>query len=249
MKMRSASSWPVVPICELQRKDVGPEHLLEGGLYRNCDVWTAGGGYDRFPQIAASRLGGKGQDYRNHFIVQTYGCPLDCTYCYVTPEGIWGEPANVTTPELVEAFKKTRAQVFHLMGGAPAIYLEKWPELLDSLGDGVAFHSDFLLVEGLYSVEVVNKIARPNTLYAVSVKGLTPREWSRVTGKEVDWTRWLENLSTLLDAGVSFYLTFTGKQDKSSLSEFKASLRLLYGPGVLEDSYNIEVKHYQALDS
>jgi hypothetical protein len=30
--------WPVVPLCEAQLKDVRPEDVLEGGLYRKCDT-------------------------------------------------------------------------------------------------------------------------------------------------------------------------------------------------------------------
>lgn len=41
--------WPVVPLSEGQLKDVNPADILEEGLYRKCDTYRGGGGYDQFP--------------------------------------------------------------------------------------------------------------------------------------------------------------------------------------------------------
>lgn len=43
--------WKVVPICDKQMKDVNPSDVLNDGLYRKCDVYKGGGGYDMFPSI------------------------------------------------------------------------------------------------------------------------------------------------------------------------------------------------------
>ncbi len=123
-------TWPVVPICERQRRDVNPDDLLEDGLYRKCNTYKGGGGYDMFPAIYRRRhrrLDPTTQ-LAVQFVVQLQGCPLDCPWCYVTRDGVLGEPVQRTTNELVSAFERSGLTVFHLMGGAPALFLVLWPE-------------------------------------------------------------------------------------------------------------------------
>ena len=116
--------WPVVPLCKNQLKDVRPEDVLNNGLYRKCDIYRGGGGYDQFNKIWEKRKG-----YRispKQFVVQLAGCPLHCPYCYVTPDGINGKVVFKTTDEILTDYKDSNLQVFHLMGGAPALYLSHW---------------------------------------------------------------------------------------------------------------------------
>lgn len=55
------SRWPVVPICARQQRDCRAEDLVTWAdtpvLFRLCDVYRGGGGYDKFPAIA-KRYGG-----------------------------------------------------------------------------------------------------------------------------------------------------------------------------------------------
>ena len=106
--------WKVVPLSLNQLRDVRKEDVLEDGIFRKCDTYRGGGGYDQFPIICEKRLG----ERRHHqFVVQLFGCNLDCPYCYVTREGVWGEPIQITTEQLVQAFQRSVQEVFHLMGG------------------------------------------------------------------------------------------------------------------------------------
>ena len=84
------------------------------------------------------------------FVVQLYGCNLDCPFCYVTRRGVWDTPIKVSTDALVRAYALSGANVFHLMGGAPALQMKFWPELLDALGPDILFHSDLMLTETRY---------------------------------------------------------------------------------------------------
>ena len=81
--------WPVVPVCKAQRKDVRPEDILHGGLFRLCDTYRGGGGYDQFNAIYEKCFGKKVNP--TQFVVQLKGCPLNCDYCYVTNEGVSGD--------------------------------------------------------------------------------------------------------------------------------------------------------------
>lgn len=223
--------WPVVPICEKQRRDVNPEDLLCGGLYRKCDVYKGGGGYDQFPKIHKRRFGYELDPVQ--FVVQLRGCPMECSYCYVTEDGVWGTPEMIATKELVEDFIKSGCQVFHLMGGAPALYLENWKELAGWLccqsAVPAVFHSDFLLVEGPYQRKWLEDLPG---LHVVSVKDFPVNE-------KLFW----KNLDLLVETGVYFYITFTGNPVK------RDSIRARYGDWILEDSFCIDVKPYKALEN
>ena len=203
--------WKVVPLSRGQLLDVRPGDLLRDGLFRRCNSYRGGGGYDRFPHIAAERFGGRSDDYSEQFVVQLKGCNLDCPYCYVTREGVWGPHTNMTTKELVDAFAESGAQVFHLMGGAPALQLHRWPDLIARLRAkcSAIFHSDLMLTEADYDYETLWRIAAPRCLYAVNIKGLTPEDWLRNTRKPLDERRFWNNWRALQNTDVPAYVTFT----------------------------------------
>jgi pyruvate-formate lyase-activating enzyme len=199
--------WKIVPLSEGQLKDVRAEDILDNGHFRKCETYRGGGGYDQFPFIARERLG---FEYHKQFIAQLYGCNLDCPYCYVTRAGVWGTPVMYTTEDLVAAYVRSGQGVFHLMGGAPAIYLEHWPELIEALPSGAVFHSDLMCTERLYTADQIRAIAKPNCLYAVNVKGMTQEEHMTNTRKPLPATRFWANLRLLADLmPENFYITFT----------------------------------------
>ena len=202
--------WRVVPLSVGQLRDVSPEDVLEDGRFRRCNTYKGGGGYDTFPE-AASRRFGPGV-YHTQFVVQLYGCNLDCPFCYVTRAGVWGTPFDITTDELVRAFERSECAVFHLMGGAPALALNKWPALLEALertSPGAVFHSDLMLTEREYDVDTLLRIARPRALYAVGLKGITSETFRANTRKEFPEPRLWRNLERLEAAEVPYYVTFT----------------------------------------
>jgi hypothetical protein len=48
--------WPVVPLCKNQLRDIKEEDILEKGLYRLCNTYKGGGGYDQFNKIYEKRF-------------------------------------------------------------------------------------------------------------------------------------------------------------------------------------------------
>jgi uncharacterized Fe-S cluster-containing radical SAM superfamily protein len=236
--------WRVVPICKYQRLDVRPEDLLNHGHFRKCETYRSGGGYDQFPAIYERRFG-----VRPHtqFVVQLFGCPLDCSYCYCTRSGVWGKWREYTTERLVDAFKHSGQEVFHLMGGAPALYLDSWHEILSALPEGAVFHSDFLLVERPYRTRTLERLAsRGGCLFAASIKGTTREDFERNARRPLDEALLWSNLERLVSARVPFYLTFTNP-DMAHYEEFRASLASRLGEGVLADSFVIPLRQYRAL--
>ena len=203
--------WKVVPLSKGQLLDVRPEHVLANGAFRLCDTYKAGGGYDAFPERARSFFGDG--EYGLQFVVQLYGCTLDCPWCYVTRAGVWSTPRLFTSLELVAAFNETKANVFHLMGGAPAMYIHHWPELLEALDrfgkQGWVFHSDLMLVEHEYDPKILETITHPRALYAVSIKGVTHGTFEKNTRRPYPHSRLWRNLERLERAGVPYYVTFT----------------------------------------
>jgi len=219
--------WPVVPLCSKQLLDVNSRDILEGGLYRKCNVYKGGGGYDQFPAIYKKRFG-RAED-PVQFVVQLKGCPLKCPYCYVTRQGVWGDAIEVSTLSMLQAYDRTGLDIFHLMGGAPAIYLHRWKELASKVK---VFHSDLLLVESLYRSKDLKDLPG---LHAVSFKErhIYPSAWIPNIWR---------NLEKLIENRVNFYITFTGSD------EFSSEIIERFGPEVLEDSFIIPVKQYKALD-
>jgi len=235
--------WKVVPLCEKQLRDVDKNDILHGGYFRKCNIYKSGGGYDKFPSICKSRLNMNGN---NQFVVQLYACSLKCPYCYVTPDGIWGKYKTFTTNELIDYFIESKQDVFHLMGGSPALYLENWHEIIDILPSDKVFHSDLLCIEKVYNKEYLRKINKPNCLYAVSVKGTNLEEFKKNTGMDYNPILFWYNIQQLILEGINFYFTFTNI-DKVNIDKFKKTFSLFYDPILFQDSFNIDLIDYEAL--
>lgn len=248
------TDWKVVPLCERQLRDVNPKHLVNGGLFRICDIYKGGGGYDKFDDIYRKRnnLDNYYRHFNMQFVVQLKGCPLNCPYCYVTRDGIIGESVDVSTESLVSVFRETKASVLHLMGGAPALYLDNWEELIDALNLdwSHAFHSDFLLQEFKYDIGVLNRLSKyDHCLYAVSIKGSTSEEFKSNTGKDFNEGMLWDNLEKLYMCNIPFYITYTGMSDES-VAHFKSLVKKNFPrhyEDILKDSFKIDLVQYEAL--
>lgn len=241
-------SWKVVPLCEKQLRDVNSQDVLNNGLYRKCNTYKGGGGYDQFPAIYSKRVE-HFDDLNNQFVVQLYGCPLKCPYCYVTQDGVFGKHVMKKTEELIEDFEKYGCRVFHLMGGAPAIYMHQWYEILDKLPRDKVFHSDLLLLEKPYSPLGLAALSTyKNSLYAVSIKEFRKGRFKKLTNTELDTYRFWKNLDILVNSNLNYYFTFTG-MDAESVEKFKKRCNRRYNkPEIFDDSFTIELVHYKALD-
>ena len=236
--------WKVVPMCEKQLRDINKNDILHNGYFRKCNTYKSGGGYDRFPAIAEERLNMNGN---NQFVVQLYGCTLDCPYCYVTRDGIWGEYKKFSTDELIDCFIESKQDVFHLMGGSPALYIENWHEIINKLPKDKIFHSDLLLVEKEYKLECLNSIKSNNSLYAVNIKGVTLDDFYQNTNRKFNKELFYSNFDKIVESGINFYLTFTNP-DKSKIIEFAKSLIDKYGKKITEDAFIINLIDYDALN-
>ena len=249
--------WRVCPIQGRQLKDVREEDLFED--FRICNTYRGGGGYDKFPIIAEKRF--KGQHHKDggvyignwalQFVVQLYGCHLDCPYCYVTRDGIWGKYNEYTTLELIEAFarcyvEKARVGVFHLMGGSPALYIKHWHEIINEFRNLALFHSDLLLTEKFYTDRDLESIVSDNALYAVNIKGVTIEDYYKNTGRILNDHMFWHNLRRLQSYGVNYYITFTNP-DKENLDKFRELLQEEIGEHCLDDSFVIDLVQYEAL--
>lgn len=221
--------WKVVPLCTSQLADIRSSDILNGGLYRICNTYRGGGGYDKFPKIWEERSKRNVENIEYQFVVQLYGCPLRCPYCYVTPDGVHGKYEEVSTKDMLSAFTASGAGVFHLMGGAPALYLHKWKEIAENVA---VFHSDFLLVENLYNEKYLKNLPG---LHAVSMKDLS-------VYSEDQLSLIIPNLKMLLDCEVNFYITFTGEG-----RSMENVIRDRFGDSVLKDSFRIPVIKYEAI--
>ena len=199
--------WKVVPLCERQLRDVTPSDILNNGLYRRCNVYKSGGGYDLFPRIVEKFLG---RSLSNQFVVQLYGCNLNCPYCYVTRDGVFGRYVEIPTTKLIEDFVASDQEVFHLMGGAPALYLNSWVDILQNLPKDRVFTSDLMLSEGEYSMETLVELAKyQDAIFAVNIKGLSGEEYLSNTGTTMDEELIITNLNKVKSSGIKFYVTFT----------------------------------------
>lgn len=243
--------WKVCPIQGRQLKDVHKEDLF--GDFRICHTYRGGGGYDLFPVIARKRwllkewLVG---DPALQFVVQLYGCHLDCPYCYVTRDGIFGKYVEYTSDEVLNSFYSAVEEhgcgVFHLMGGSPALYLNQWPVFIQHTWPLFLFHSDLLLTERKYSSFELSQIKWDHTLYAVNIKGVTSEDYYRNTGRKLDWKLFWYNFDRVVSSGINFYLTFTNP-DLHYIEQFKEKITKRYGEFVLEDSFVIDLIEYDAL--
>lgn len=240
-------NWKVMHLCDRQLRDINPSDVLNNGLYRRCDTYKGGGGYDKFSEIYKNRTGQTG-NYNEQFVVQLKGCPLKCPYCYVTVDGVHnGSYSLISTDQLIKDFSDSKLPVLHLMGGAPALYIDYWKEILEQLDSQAVFHSDLLLVEGEYSKDVIEDLAGyNNSLYAVSIKGGNAAEFKKNTGIALNEALFWRNFDMIVDCGLPFYLTFTGMTDKS-IEHFKDSVEKRYGKHILKDSFAIQLIKYEAL--
>ena len=246
--MTLMNKWKVCPIQGRQLKDVRIEDRFED--FRICNTYRGGGGYDQFPKIANRRGLRWYGDIGTQFVVQLYGCHLNCSYCYVTADGIWGYNVPYTSEELVtayhRAFLRYRPAVFHLMGGAPALYHKDWYTIIDILPRGTIFHSDLLLTEKNYDQTALMLAARSNALYAVNIKG-TPETHRKNTGRILNEERFWNNLDKVVNSGINFYITVT-KPDFDTPA-FLESIEDRYPErNILEDSFFINLVNYKALD-
>lgn len=245
--------WKVCPVQGRQLKDVRPEDIY--GDFRICKTYRSGGGYDQLAKIADKRdvFRYPGSNLEKQFVVQLYGCHLRCPYCYVTKDGIFGEYKEYLSKDLAVSYYKAvqryNVGVFHLMGGAPALYIHRWPELLDCLAEHTVFHSDLLLTEREYPLDVLDKISKPNTIYAVNIKGTHPDDFEKNTGRSyrIFQSVFNKNFDNIVAAGLNFYLTFTNP-DLNYIDEYEEILIKRYGKDVLNDSFIIGVVDYEALE-
>lgn len=243
--------WKVVPLCERQLRDINKSDVLHSGLYRRCDIYKGGGGYDKFEEIYHKRINNQ-ISCNEQFVVQVYGCPFKCPYCYVTPSGIHGEYKEVSSTKLVNDFIETGFSVFHLMGGAPALYIEHWIDILSRLNMSIPFHSDLLLMEKSYDTEVLKDIAKFNNgLYAVSIKGIEDGSFYANTGVSFEHDLFWSNFEKVYTSGINFYVTFTG-MDKYEIKQFKREASRTLGvdcvcAGVFDNSFSIDIVNYLAL--
>lgn len=229
--------WPLIPLCRRQMKDVHKDAVWGNGLYHLWD--TNAGHHDEFPQVAKKR-GIKGKDLNMQFVVQVKGCPLRCEYCNVTKKGVHGDATIADPVEIMVNFKESTCKVFHLSGGAPAIYLEHWRELAERIPANKIFHSDFILVEREYKPEWLQGLDKKNFLFAVNLKS------QKHLGINFDWPLALYNLSLLRDAGMNYYVTFTGMTNK----EYEFYIRWMVNCGFgdcLRDSFRIPIKQYRSM--
>lgn len=245
--------WKVVPLSKGQLMDVREDDILNNGLFRKCSNYRGGGGYDQFPFICERRLGKK---YSEQFIVQLFGCNLDCPYCYVTRAGVWGEWVGQTKEQLIQAFEDSGQEVFHLMGGAPALYIQKWAPLIQLLGEKsptAVFHSDLMLTEKVYDFQQLQNIVAVgtnNTLFAVDVKGLDEEEHLANTRKPFLEHRFWWNLLRIETAGLNYYFTFTNVKSEN-IEGFWKHCAHLFGQDYVafhkRDAFSIDLIDYGAL--
>jgi len=249
--MPNQRQWKVVPLSTGQLLDVNPEDVLENGLYRKCNTYRGGGGYDQFPIICRKRLGVK--EANRQFVVQLYGCHLDCPYCYVTRAGVWGHPNKVSSTTLLDAFERSQQEVFHLMGGAPAIYLSQWADLIKKFNNRFPmniFHSDFLLTEKKYAVKILKVLASMRmTLFVVNVKGTTQREHYNNTRKPWREDLFWENLVNLTQTEVPYYVTFTNvaKEHQETFWDRYGQVLPRAMEEQREDAFTIDLIDYEAV--
>lgn len=239
--------WNVMHLCDKQLRDINPKDILNNGLYRRCDTYKGGGGYDKFSNIYKTRTNKDG-NYNEQFVVQLKGCPLRCPYCYVTVDGVHnGAYSLISTNQLVKDFNDSKLPVFHLMGGAPALYIDYWKEILERLDTQSVFHSDLLLLENIYSKKIISELANyNNSLYAVSIKGGNAEEFKKNTGIAFNEDLFWQNFDTIVECKLPFYLTFTGMTDYS-VEFFNSIVVKRYGKQILNDSFSIQLIKYEAL--
>lgn len=226
--------WPVPNFCDKQLRDINPDDIR--GDFRLCDTEKA-----QMYEPLMKEAQGFGS---TQFIVQLWGCPFDCWYCYVTRDGVFGATHMYTSEKIVEAFHKTDAHIFHLMGGAPGLYLNDWGSIIRLLGRGYLFHSDLLLVEGDYTLtQFTYPRALCKIVLSVSLKGWDKETYKEVTGVPIDLYshRVRHNFDMLVQSGIPFYITMTGFTEAEWMDNIPYYMR---GKANL---YHIPIIGYKAL--
>jgi MoaA/NifB/PqqE/SkfB family radical SAM enzyme len=241
----------VCPIQGRQLKDVREEDIFYD--FRICNTYRGGGGYDQFPVIARRRGlidAHTHGDIKLQFVVQLFGCHLRCNYCYVTRDGIYGMYVKYPVSLILQVFYQAAIEkgvgVFHMMGGAPALWMQDWVDIPAELCPNYLFHSDLLLTEGPYDINILKRIATNNALYAINIKGVNSTDHMKNTGKNINWTTFWRNFDKVIESGLNYYITFTNP-DPNGLDEFKNTITKKYGKEVLEDSFTINLKIYDAI--
>jgi len=218
---------PIAKIGELQRLDLEQSSgiVYYDDFARVCTVGKFDRGIgDQSPHRMSKLFGGDWQYYNNQFIIQVAGCPLDCSYCYVDnlrPDAL------VNARFLVGKFQEFRIavfeqfgeflNVFHFMGGAPAVYCEFWPELREelyrqSLGEVILF-SNAVLVEGLtHQVSPWHYMGTPQLIVEGCLKGSNRENFKQNTGRDLFNQATLELVKYL--PYKNFYLTLIGYDEK-----------------------------------
>jgi hypothetical protein len=160
---------------------------------------------------------------------------------------VFGKYVEYSSEQLVDEFlRATQCGVFHLMGGAPALYIYDWPDLLKKFPSQYIFHSDLMLSDRVYTDVIIQNINRRNTIYAVNIKGITDENYYNNTGCKPDWDKMWSNLDTIVDNNLNFYLTFTNP-DLSYYDEFVRQLMTTYDRRIMDDSFIINLVDYDAL--
>jgi pyruvate-formate lyase-activating enzyme len=243
--------FKVCPIQGRQLLDVRKSDIF--GDFRICDTYRGGGGYDKLPAITEKRGLSSVGNTAKQFVVQLYGCHLRCPYCYVTRDGILGKYIEYTTGEIIykfmEAYELHNIGVFHLMGGAPALYIDRWYSIRQQLPSQFVFTSDLLLTEGVYNkgnITALKHLGSNNSIFAVNIKGVTSKDYEFNTGRKIDWKLFWDNFDKVVDSGINFYLTFTNPA-LSYLDQFKDKIIKRYSESTLDDSFVIDLKQYEAV--
>ncbi len=250
---------PIMPIGEIQKTDIRDEHRL--GYFRICASFKdikRQKGFDRFPHFAVNLFGKTLEHWNYHLIVQLRGCPLKCPFCYVDDEGLRIlPPHNLPIKDLVLQAKSIiakdkRLHVFHLMGGAPAMYVNSWDKILNIMNENkmsdIIFHSDIVLVEpdivpGFFTS--LRKTAKhPNHLIAICIKGINEKNLIENSGvKNLIYIKYINNLRKVIDTGINFYLTLVNP-DINDLPVFLDYLIKEYGSGITNKIQLLQIKTY-----
>lgn len=220
-------SIPIGKIGETQKVDIARSQglVLYDNYARICSVCQPKKSPigDTSPRRIAKLFGGRWQDYNNHFVVQVSGCPLNCWYCYVEGES----PSKNFTPQgLVDLFVQFRSaaldnfraavNVFHLMGGDPALYCTFWPLLryeLDSRGmKNVILLSNTVLVEkATRGVQPWKYLDMNHFILSGCLKGVNRADFLKNTGKDL-YHAAVSELKYYVRAK-NFYLTIVGHEN------------------------------------
>ena len=247
-------AWSVQYLCDKQLRDVDADDVLCDGLYRKCHSYKGGGGFDEFNEIMKRRFPDFDYSAESQFVVQLRGCPLNCPYCYVTKEGIVGHHFKpVDTEKLVDDFNKSGLPVLYLTGGAPAIYMNHWAEVMERI-DGKIFHSDIMLVEREYKDNFLKIMKRlGNHIFTVSIKGSTEEEFLANTGVKLDSDLFWRNMDAIVDNDLNFYFSFTN-MSVQSVNNFANQVVKRYEnkldnpKSLFDDSVCIDLLQYNSLE-